>query len=201
MSKGNKSAREQLERLYGKECFVEKLHLRKDDKPHTYKGKAQLKRTKQLTYHHIQERSQGGKATAENGAILSAENHIWFNQQPKEEQRRMNEAFQEYKRSFRVNGIGLVVKDKGIEMAKLEVTDPIKLAPELEAGVIELEPMTEEEQAKYEEYKAERRKRTFKKFGADPVRKKAQIDEEWQKEIIEDLEMEFNERNRGGYGR
>ena len=47
--------------------------------------------------------------------------------------------------------------------------------------------MTEEEQAKYEEYKAERRKRTFKKFGADPVRKKAQIDEEWQKEIIQDV--------------
>ena len=94
----NKKAREELEKLYGKECFIEKLHLRKDDKPRKYTGKGQMKRMKQLTYHHILERVKGGKATVENGAILSAENHIWFNQQSKQAQRYMNALFQEYKR-------------------------------------------------------------------------------------------------------
>ena len=54
---------------------------------------------KQLTYHHIQECQNGGKATVENGALLSAENHAWFNKQSKETQKQMNELFQKYKQS------------------------------------------------------------------------------------------------------
>lgn len=95
MSK-NKSVREELERIYGAECFIDKLHLR-DDKGRRYKGKGQLKRMKQLTYHHILEKSKGGKATIENGALLSAENHEWFNKQSPEKQAEMDKAFQEYK--------------------------------------------------------------------------------------------------------
>lgn len=49
----NKSVRERLERMYGKECFIEKLHLRKETEPRKYKSKGQMKRMKQLTYHHI----------------------------------------------------------------------------------------------------------------------------------------------------
>ena len=35
----------------------------------------------------------------ENGALLSAENHAWFNKQSKEVQRQINELFQKYKQS------------------------------------------------------------------------------------------------------
>lgn len=35
----NKSVREELERRYGAECFIEKLHLRKDEKPRKYTSK------------------------------------------------------------------------------------------------------------------------------------------------------------------
>ena len=94
MSK-NKSVRKELERLYGRECFIDKLHLRKDKQK--YKGKAQYKRMKQLTYHHIKPKKDGGKATVENGALLSAENHAWFHKQSIEKQNEMNKAFQEYK--------------------------------------------------------------------------------------------------------
>ena len=93
----NKKAREELERLYGKQCFIEKLHLRKD-KNKTYTGKAQMKKMKQLTYHHILEKSRGGKATVENGALLSNENHIWFHKQSESKQGYMNTIFQEHKR-------------------------------------------------------------------------------------------------------
>lgn len=95
----NKRAKERLIQLYGAECFIEKLHLRKDTEPRKYTSKGQRKRMKQLTYHHIKEHRYGGKATVENGALLSEENHIWFNEQSKEAQKKMNELFQQYKAS------------------------------------------------------------------------------------------------------
>lgn len=94
----NKKAREELEKLYGKECFVEKLHLRKDNTPRKYTSKGQKKRMKQLTYHHILEKSKGGKSTVENGALLSNENHIWFHKQNEVQQGYLNAIFQEYKK-------------------------------------------------------------------------------------------------------
>ena len=95
----NKKARKKLIKLYGAECFIEKLHLSKDTELRQYTGKGQYEKMKQLTYHHIREKQHGGKATVEDGALLSAENHIWFNEQSKEAQRQMNELFQRYKQS------------------------------------------------------------------------------------------------------
>lgn len=97
MSKSNKRAKERLIELYGAECFIDKLHLRPDTE-RKYTGKKQYERMKQLTYHHILERRNGGQATLENGAILSAENHIWFNKQNPQAQAEMNRQFQEYKK-------------------------------------------------------------------------------------------------------
>ena len=94
----NKKVREELERLYGKECFIEKLHLRKDIEPRKYTSKGQMKRMKQLSYHHIKMKKDGGKATVENGAILSNENHIWFHEQSEVKQGYLNAVFKEYKR-------------------------------------------------------------------------------------------------------
>ena len=95
----NKRAKQKLIELYGAECFIEKLHLRVDTEPRRYSSKGQYKRMKQLTYHHIREKQHGGKATVANGALLSAENHEWFNKQSKESQKQMNELFQKYKQS------------------------------------------------------------------------------------------------------
>lgn len=94
----NKKAKEELIRHYGTECFIEKLKLRKNIKPKRYKSKGQMKRMKQLTYHHIEMKKDGGRATRENGALLSAENHSWFHQQSPQAQGYMNALFQEYKR-------------------------------------------------------------------------------------------------------
>lgn len=214
MSNENKRVREQLERMYGKESFIKKLKLReKYGEGHTYMAKGQVRkaiwyRSQQLTYHHILEKSKGGKATVENGALLSADDHQWFHKQSKERQREMNEAFQEYKRSRQVN-IAILTPEKVQKTQQITFDD-------LEVGYVEINlednteedkkflELSEEEQKEYNRYLEQRRRETYKKFGStppEPVRKKAEIDEEWQKEIIEDLEMEFNERNRGGYGR
>ena len=94
----NKNAKQELIKRYGAECFIEKLHLRKDTTPRRYTSKGQKKRMKQLTYHHIKMKKDGGKATVENGALLSAENHSWFHQQSPQAQGYMNAMFQEYKK-------------------------------------------------------------------------------------------------------
>lgn len=95
----NKSVKEEMIRRYGAKCFIERLKLR-DTSGLRYKGKGQYKKMKMLTYHHIRMKSKGGKATVENGALLSAENHAWFHQQPKGDQERMNQQFQDLKRNI-----------------------------------------------------------------------------------------------------
>lgn len=69
MSGSNKRAKERLIELYGAECFIDKLHLR-NDKDRKYTGKGQREKMKQLTYHHIEEKSKGGKATVENRSYI-----------------------------------------------------------------------------------------------------------------------------------
>lgn len=95
----NKKVKEALIRRYGNKCFIERLHLR-DTKGMKYKGCGQYKRMKMLTYHHIKMKKDGGRATIENGALLSAENHQWFHKQPQKAQDMMNDMFQELKREI-----------------------------------------------------------------------------------------------------
>ena len=128
----NKAVKERLIARYGAECFIERLKLR-DTSGLTYTSKGQYKRMKMLTYHHIREKSKGGKATIENGALLSGENHIWFHQQDKADRERMNNMFQELKRNI----------DNGYEPCE------IQLAPEQEIEQpYELDVMTVNADAK-----------------------------------------------------
>ena len=117
----NKKVKEELIRRYGAECFIEKLKLRKDIGPRRYKGKGQMKKMKQLTYHHIRMRKDGGRATVENGALLSAENHAWFHKQSPQDQAIMNAMFQEYKKQYQECQVVFVDKlDLGFEIKAME---------------------------------------------------------------------------------
>jgi hypothetical protein len=107
----NRNVKRKLVQLFGKECFIDKLQLREETK--NYTGKNQKKKMKQLTYHHIVEKKDGGQATVENGAVLSEENHIWFNKQSKVKQNEINNKFQEYKISCLLGKLekkGLVIE-------------------------------------------------------------------------------------------
>lgn len=156
MSKGNKKAKEALIRLYGAECFIEKLHLRQDTEPRKYTGKAQYKRMKQLTYHHILERSKGGKATVENGAILSFENHMWFHQQSDKDREEMNNKFQEYKANF-IIGVAEITTE-GVQQAEVYRTEQI--SEQQEVITIPAYDFTEEE---YQEFLQRKRKAELEK--------------------------------------
>ena len=111
----------------------------------------------------------------------------------KEKQRELNQAFQDYKRSVDLHCVNLRLTPKSIEIEPLqEDEEPIELPEEIERGYIELEPMTPEEQAKYEEYKRQRKERVYKKFGYNPAldtrikRPKIKTDSKWQGEILDD---------------
>ena len=100
----NKSVKDAMVRKYGAKCFIEELGLRsKEEIERDMKGlnKKQKALMNVLTFHHIKERCAGGRATEENGAILRNVNHIWFNSLDKDEQERINNLFQEYKKKFR----------------------------------------------------------------------------------------------------
>ena len=141
----NKRAKEELIRIYGAECFIEKLKLRKDVKPTRYKSKGQMKKMKQLTFHHIKMRKDGGRATAENGALLSAENHAWFHQQSSKDQTQMNTIFQEYKKQY--------------QECKVVFVDDLDLGFEIKA----MEFCIDEKEQKKDKYNRAKEKREFQK--------------------------------------
>ena len=124
MSRSNKRIKRKMIQIYGEECFIDKLQLRKDKQDYT--GKAQYKKMKQLTYHHIVPKSKGGKATIQNGALLSFENHIWFNKQSKKRQKAINNKFQEYKAGFKI-GIAEVTTEGISQLTEYipEIEEPI----------------------------------------------------------------------------
>ena len=141
----NKRAKEELIRIYGAECFIEKLKLRKDVKPTRYKSKGQMKKMKQLTFHHIKMRKDGGRATVENGALLSAENHAWFHQQSSKDQTQMNAMFQEYKKQY--------------QECEVVFVDDLDLGFEIKA----MEFCINEKEQKKEKYNRAKEKREFQK--------------------------------------
>lgn len=102
MSRGsnNKAVKDRMLKKYGRKCFIEELGLRTKEEVEVdlrkYK-KSKRRELMSLTFHHIRERRYGGEASEENGAILRNINHIWFNKLSREEQRRINNLFQEYK--------------------------------------------------------------------------------------------------------
>ena len=59
MSDENRSARTQLILLYGAKCMATMLQT-------------------DLTYHHIEKAEWGGKATIENGVVLTSKFHCWL---------------------------------------------------------------------------------------------------------------------------
>jgi hypothetical protein len=131
MGKSNKRAKQKLIELYGEECFIDKLHLRPGGYKGEYKGKGQYKKMKQLTYHHIQKKEHGGRATVENGALLSAENHAWFNKQSPAVQEELNRIFQEYKLGILEMSNGRIVQSQTAKLDfKLEEYDTIPVYPD-----------------------------------------------------------------------
>ena len=187
MSNSNKKAKEELIRLYGAECFIERLHLRPEESK-VYTGsqlkymKKYEKQLKQLTYHHILEKHLGGRATVENGALLSEGNHRWFNQQSKENQDKMNEAFQELKDKL----------DKARE-CKIELVDTLDINIHINTAEISFSDEIKPPKEKFN--RAEIKRETRNKIRDWEERKMITTETRYEsyKEIIDKKKLRYNQ--------
>lgn len=107
MSKSNRKAKEALIKIYGNECMFEKAKIAErieqmgGIKTYTnylagkrFKGK-NIK--KQLTYHHLKHKSDGGSATVENGAVVEATAHAYLHSLPRQQEEVINNMLRAYK--------------------------------------------------------------------------------------------------------
>ena len=113
----NKSARMELERIFGKICMIEEAGIRYIPKEKRKKIKGYTKYDEVLTYHHIKEKHTGGKSTFENGALIRGYNHRWLHSLPEDEKELVNQQLQEYKmRIMTLQGNGQVTDSKSISL-------------------------------------------------------------------------------------
>lgn len=155
MSKDNKKARQKLERLYGKICMVEASGIRKIPKEQRRKIKGYTKYDDVITFHHLKEKSKGGKATVENGALVMGYNHRWINSLSEKDREQVNRRLRE----FKVMTLGIT--EKGIE----EI-DSATITPEIfQKGFIEIPAFdtTKEEFEKRKKFNRAQAKREFQR--------------------------------------
>ena len=142
MSSKNKRARKQLEKIYGKGCFIERMGIRKI--------KGYKPTDKIITYHHIKKKSEGGKSTVENGANLAWENHVWLHSLSEEQQKDLNNRIVEWKMNF------LILNSKEKTCGSLDFP---KLTEETDCVIIPLENTTKKDLEELERQKNLRKQR------------------------------------------
>lgn len=97
MGVNNKKVREELEEVYGSRCMICE-GIRKIKPPMPKKGRYKGKSIeRQLTYHHIKPRSEGGECSVENGAVLCRRCHNWLEELPRGVREAVNRELEEYK--------------------------------------------------------------------------------------------------------
>jgi len=106
----NKSKREELERIYGAgsmfqkartEEYIETLPrikgIKQFIKEKHYSGKILKQLRKQMQYHHMKHKSEGGKTTLENGAVVDAVEHPYMHSLPREYEEVINNHIRQWK--------------------------------------------------------------------------------------------------------
>ena len=107
MSNSNRSAKKELERIYGKGCFFNRAKVAEQIEEmggiKTFKVFVKEKRFKgkpishQITYHHLKHKSEGGKATVENGANVEEVAHQYLHSLPRNQEEIINNMLREFK--------------------------------------------------------------------------------------------------------
>lgn len=125
MSNKNRSAKKELERIYGKGCFFNRARCAERIEAmggiKTFKVFIQEKRFKgkpishQITYHHLKHKSEGGKATVDNGANIEEVAHQYMHSLPREQEEVVNNMIRDFKLNCVVmTGNGEVQEAKSI---------------------------------------------------------------------------------------
>lgn len=106
----NKQAREELERIYGKGCMFKKAKIEEQIMQlktiKTYKrfivetkytGKKLRRLEQNMTYHHLQHRSEGGTTDLQNGSVVNELAHRYIHSLPREQEEIINNMLRHYK--------------------------------------------------------------------------------------------------------
>lgn len=104
----NREGRKLLEERYGKGCFMERAGIRiitPEQEKELRKIKGYKKLNRNISYHHIREKSKGGKVSIENGANLAVYNHEWLHQQEPDVIEAIDRRLQDFKLSIDVFNI------------------------------------------------------------------------------------------------
>ncbi len=113
--------------------------------------------------------------------------HDWLEQLSEEEREKINEELREYKKNFKIR-IAQVTTESITPVTEIDL-------PEIEEDCLEidLEPMTEEDLRKYEEYKRKRNEKVYDRFGYKIEKPKYMTEEQrrQQRELQEDLLLEL----------
>lgn len=122
MGKSNKRAKQALIEIYGNGCMFEKARIAEKIEQmggiRTYRSYVAEKRfkgksiKKQLTYHHLRHKSDGGPANVENGAVVEATAHAYLHSLPRHQEEIINNMLRLYKLNFaEINTEGVVNHD------------------------------------------------------------------------------------------
>lgn len=132
----NKTARQELERIYGKGCMFFKANIPERLRQagiqikgykvfvgeKRYKGKKIKRLETTMTYHHLEHNADGGKTNVENGAIVNELAHRYMHSLPRQDEEIINDMLRDYKREFELKGGIIMPTETG-----LEVIQPIQI--------------------------------------------------------------------------
>lgn len=174
----NKKAKNKLIEIYGAYCMFEKANVAERIakiggittysnylKGKKFKGKNILK---QLTYHHLQHKADGGSATIENGALVDATAHAYIHSLPRHQEEIVNNMLRAYKINFMELNQGQVLG-----------AGSLQLEDELEFISIPIET----NEAEIRRARAIYEKKKKQEFSRAKIKQdtKRQIDEYWKK--------------------
>lgn len=125
----NKRAREELERIYGKGSMFERSHVedylstlpriksyKKFVEEKHYTTKDILKLKKRMNYHHLEHKADGGKATTENGAVVSEDEHRYIHSLPRHQEEIINNHIRQWKLDYISLSAGDVIDSGEIDL-------------------------------------------------------------------------------------
>lgn len=156
----NKNARSILESIYGKGSMFKKAECEKQIEKQKlkikgykiflhekrYSTKSLKTKSKQMTYHHLKHRSEGGQTDVENGAILSTLEHEYIHSLPREQEEIINNMIREYKSKAILNFGILIPEDNDIQ---LENVDSKEIDDEIDTIEIPVYNMTDKDKEYY----------------------------------------------------
>lgn len=150
----NRHARQKLERIFGKICFIEELGIRNIPIEKRRKIKGYTKYDDVLTFHHIHEKAKGGTGDPENGALVRGYNHRWLHSLPEEQKEKVNNCMVEFKAAFiQHNGQEIIANDAIKFKLDFDPKDCIE---------IPVFPNTKEDELKRKKYNRAQVKREFR---------------------------------------